>query len=91
MRTDVELTGQYLLTAVDDSNQEWSRPEWAMFYKTLMASTFLLIGSVWVLTMPNLPADAKLLGTILGPAAGYKLLETGASANNKRNPGGTNK
>ena len=87
MRTDVELVGQYLLTAVDDSNQEWSRPEWAMFYKTLMASTFLLIGSVWVLTMPNLPADAKLLGTILGPAAGYKLLETGTSANNKRDPG----
>ena len=86
MKTDVELTGQYLLTAVDDSNQEWSRPEWAMFYKTILASTFLLIGSVWVLMMPQLPADAKLIGTILGPAAGYKLLETGNAANNKRNP-----
>lgn len=85
MKTDVEVTGQYLLTVVDDSNERWSRPEWVTFCVTRIMCLFLLFGGTWVLLLPQVNPDAKLMATILAPAAGFKLIENGtATVSNKR-------
>lgn len=89
MRTDVELTGQYLLTVVDDSNERWSRPEWVSFTVTKLACLFLVVGGVWLYFKTDLPDEAKVLASSLSMAAGFKLIETGAQAANKR-PNGSN-
>ena len=89
MKTDVELTGQYLLTVVDDSNERWSRPEWVAFTVTRLACLFLLCGGVWIYFRSDIPDEAKVLASSLSMAAGFKLIEGTAQANNKR-PGGGN-
>lgn len=89
MKTDVEVTGQYLLTVVDDSNERWSKPEWVTFCVTRVMCLFLLVGGTWVLLLPQINPDAKLMATILAPAAGFKLIENASgNVSNKRH--GTN-
>lgn len=90
MRTDVELTGQYLLTVVDDSNERWSRPEWVSFTITKMACLFLVVGGVWLYFKTDLPDEAKVLASSLSMAAGFRLIEQSAGAANKRPNGGGN-
>ena len=89
MRTDVELTGQYLLTVVDDSNERWSRPEWVTFTVTRLACLFLVCGGVWLYFRTDLPDEAKVLASSLSMAAGFRLIETSGQAANKR-PNGSN-
>ena len=91
MRTDVELTGKYLLAVVDDSNERWSRPEWVAYMVTKVACTFLLCGGVWIYFNDNIPDEAKVLASSLSMAAGFKLIETSTGAANKRPNGGSGK
>ena len=90
MRTDVELTGQYLLQVVDDSNERWSRPEWTAFMVTKIACLFLLCGGVWIYFRSDLPDEARVLASSLSMAAGFRLIENATSAANKRPNGGGN-
>ena len=84
MRTDVELTGKYLLTVVDDSNERWSNPEWVAYAVTKIACLFLLCGGTWMYFRSDLPDEAKVLASSLTMAAGFKLIESATNANNKR-------
>ena len=91
MRTDVELTGKYLLAVVDDSNERWSRPEWVAYTVTKIACTFLLCGGVWIYFRPDIPDEAKVLASSLSMAAGFRLIESSTGAANKRPNGGSGK
>lgn len=91
MRTDVELTGKYLLTVVDDSNERWSNPEWTVYAVTKLACLFLVVGGVWLYFRPSLPEEAKVLASSLTMAAGFKLIENGVQSSNKRPNGGNGK
>lgn len=84
VKTDLEITGQYLLAVVDDSNERWSRPEWVSWTITRVMCLTMLIGGFWLMTLPKLDADARMMATILTPAAGFKLIEGAAGAANKR-------
>lgn len=91
MKTDVELTGQYLLTVVDDSNERWSKPEWVSYTVTKVACLFLLCGGVWMYFKADLPDEAKVLASSLSMAAGFRLIEQSSGAANKRPNGGNGK
>lgn len=91
MKTDVELTGKYLLTVVDDSNERWSRPEWIAYMVTKMACLFLVCGGVWIYFRSDLPEEAKVLASSLSMAAGFKLIDSSTHASNKRPNGGNGK
>ncbi len=91
MKTDLEVTGKYLLTVVDDSNERWSRPEWTAYLVTKAACLFLVCGGVWLWFKPDLPEPASVLASSLSMAAGFKLIETASHASNKRPNGGNGK
>ena len=83
-RTDVEVTGKYLLQVVDDSNERWSNPEWVAYTVTRLMCLFLVCGGVWIYFRTDLPDEAKVLASSLSMAAGFKLIESPTGASNKR-------
>lgn len=91
MKTDVELTGKYLLTVVDDSNERWSNPEWVAWTVTKLMCLFLVCGGVWIYFRADLPEEAKVLASSLSMAAGFKLIDSSTNASNKRPNGGNGK
>lgn len=86
LKTDVQLSGTYLLTVVDDSNERWSRPEWVSWVVTRVACIGILVGGVLILMHHDAHREARLMASILAPAAGYKLIDGlgQAGASNKR-------
>lgn len=84
MRNDARMVGDYGLVDKSNADEEWSRPEWARFLKKNVAALFIMIGSVFLLTTPGISDEAKLIGTILGPAAGFALLGEEASRNRQQ-------
>ena len=86
MKTSVEVTGQYLLSPIDDSNEHWSIPEWVSYATVRIMCLVILIGGVAILRAPEnmVDRDLRLLVTMLTPAAGFKLMEAAGSAANKR-------
>ena len=91
LATDVKVTGTYLLSAVDDSNESWSNPEWVSYVVVRVMCLLILIGGVWILSKPTdtVDRDLRIMVTMLAPAAGFKLIES-AKANNKRGRGNGN-
>ena len=88
LKTTVEVTGQYLLAPIDDSNERWSTPEWVSFAVVKSMCLLILIGGVFLLRMPDgaIDRDLRLMVTMLAPAAGFKLIESASQAANKRGP-----
>ena len=84
LRTTVEVTGQYLLAPIDDSNERWSNPEWVTFAVTRAMCLLMLVGGMFILMQPKVDSDLRLMVTILTPAAGFKLIEGAGAASNKR-------
>lgn len=91
MKTDLEVTGKYLLTVVDDSNERWSKPEWVAWSITKLMCLFLVCGGVWLYFKTDLPDEAKVLASSLSMAAGFKLIDSATHASNKRPNGGNGK
>ena len=91
LATDVKVTGTYLLSAVDDSNESWSNPEWVSYTVVRLMCLVILIGGVWILSKPTdaVDRDLRIMVTMLAPAAGFKLIES-AKANNKRGRSNSN-
>ena len=76
----VGVGGQYALVEKDTSLDSWSRPEWMKFMRVTLAAAAILVGSLMLLLRPNIPDQARTLALMLGPAAGFKLLEVTESA-----------
>lgn len=83
LQTDVKVTGSYLLSAVDDSNEHWSIPEWVTFAVVRTMCLVILTGGVWLLSQQNVDRDLRIMVTMLAPAAGFKLIESAAMANKR--------
>ena len=75
---DVKITDEYVLASKDTTLDQFSLPQWALFSRVTLACVGILVGSVWLLSRPGIPDEIKFISTTLAPAAGYKLLETGA-------------
>ena len=80
---DVKITDEYVLAPKNTDLESFSAPQWALFSRVTLACVGILAGSVWLLSRPEIPDEIRYLATTLAPAAGYKLLETGALGTSK--------
>lgn len=83
----IVVEGKYVLSVKDDSLESWSRPQWFLAARLTLACVGILAGSIWLLTKADLPEPVRFVATTLAPAAGYKLLETGAVTSGKGKKG----
>ena len=84
---DVKITDEYVLAPKDTALDQFSLPQWALFSRVTLSCIGILAGSIWLLSRPGITDEIRFIATTLAPAAGYRLLETGALGTSKSNGG----
>lgn len=75
---NVRVSEEYILAAKDTSLETFSRPQWALYLRSTVACTAILVGAVALMLHPRVSDEARMIALTLGPAAGFRLIETGA-------------